>query len=382
MTTLRRLVLILASTALLMSLGSFGWTAYRWVTTDASAANVGLAMGMLGITVFACAATVLYLLDKRRDSRRLRSTATYSRLAAQRTRQIASNSSRTVTALKRLTDRPLPPSMAYLDRRFRQLAESFAEQSTGSRTAVAASTERIIEKLQDLSIELSALRATTGELKLTQELDKAMDRVYALIEGLVGTYTIGPDSPLAPMRGWAISPDLAALLVSLIAVERPRMILEVGSGVSTAIMAMALSRQGGGSIVALEHEASYAQKTNAMLIQHGVEEVARVVHAPLVDHEINGQGHLWYDTGQLDFAQPLDLIVIDGPPRTVGPKARYPALHLLRDHLHSETVVVLDDTNRKDEIEMISSWAEEIAPLDVDFLPHEKGTAVIRLRKG
>src|SRR5690606_4628023 len=134
-------------------------------------------------------------------------------------------------------------SMAYLDRRFRQLAESFAEQSTGSRTAVAASTERIIEKLQDLSIELSALRATTGELKLTQELDKAMDRVYALIEGLVGTYTIAPDSPLAPMRGWAISPDLAALLVSLIAVERPRMILEVGSGVSTAIMAMALSRQ-------------------------------------------------------------------------------------------------------------------------------------------
>lgn len=378
---LRRIALGGAVAAILVSCAACTLAVVQSLTAGAADITTALAVGFLALGAFAVAFFFIYILDTRRDSRTLRSIANYSKLAAIRTRSIATQSSQVIAGVRTLQDRPLPPSMEYLDRRFMQITESFTEQSIDLHSEIATSTNHLLERTQELLSAIAAVNAwaSPGDQSLSLELEKAIDRIYALGEGLLATYTLRPSAPLAPMRGWAISPDLSALLVYLIAAERPTTIIEMGSGVSTAIMGLALSQAGTGRLISLEHDPEYAAKTEAMLRVHGIDHLVNVVHAPLVEHEVNGQTVLWYDMSAVDLDGPIDLIVIDGPPKTSGPRARYPALHILKEHIQPGTVIVVDDANRKEEVEMISSWNEEVRPLSVEFLPHEKGTAVIRI---
>jgi hypothetical protein len=45
----------------------------------------------------------------------------------------------------------------------------------------------------------------------------------------------------------------------------------------------------------------------------------------------------------------IDLLLVDGPPGSLGEMARYPALHVLESQLASNAVVILDDADRPDE---------------------------------
>src|SRR4029077_7618180 len=86
--------------------------------------------------------------------------------------------------------------------------------------------------------------------------------------------------PLPAMRGFAIAPDFALLLTELIADERPELVVETGSGVSTLVIAYGLEKLGRGRVIALEHDAGYAAGTRAELERHGLSAYATVVHAP------------------------------------------------------------------------------------------------------
>ena len=52
--------------------------------------------------------------------------------------------------------------------------------------------------------------------------------------------------PLPPMGGWAIGPDFAAELVSIVLAAKPRVIVEASSGVSTLLIAYCLEQLGSG----------------------------------------------------------------------------------------------------------------------------------------
>lgn len=214
-----------------------------------------------------------------------------------------------------------------------------------------------------------------------QIIKKQVDDDYRQIESLFSVFsTLKITQPLPPMRDWAISPDFAAVLISIICEYKPKTILEASSGVSTLISAYCLKELGCGNILSLDHEKEYADKSKANIKQHGLGHIATVVHAPLKEVEINGKNWLWYDVDVLKKVECVDLFVIDGPPSTLQEMARYPALPLLFKKLSVNAVIVLDDTLRKDEKNIISTWMKEYNCFIDETIITEKGATILHRR--
>jgi hypothetical protein len=149
--------------------------------------------------------------------------------------------------------------------------------------------------------------------------------------------------------------------VRLIVDVRPTLVLECGSGTSTLIMARCLHALGGGRIVSLDHDSEYARRTIDLLRRNGLEQVAEVVTAPLVERTLNGQTFRWYGQEYESLLKgPIDILVVDGPPGSSAPRARYPAVPILRSRLSPQCRILLDDGDRPDETMIAQLWAQEL----------------------
>ena len=189
---------------------------------------------------------------------------------------------------------------------------------------------------------------------------EALQQLFALLKF---------SAPIPPTRSWAASPDLLLTIADLVRTRKPRLVVELGSGVSTLILAKAGARK----VISIDNSAEFAEKTREMLKAHKVRGVDVRV-APLKAHT---SGVDWYDTAKLKDLKNIDLLIIDGPPGSKNPDARKPALKELLNKLSSKAVVVIDDVNRKGEREMAEAFAKALPRHTLTILNHEKGTAVI-----
>jgi predicted O-methyltransferase YrrM len=218
-----------------------------------------------------------------------------------------------------------------------------------------------------------------GAQELIRKLSQQQMSHYRQTEALFSLFSsLRPSHPLPPMRGWTISPDAANALVTLIDIERPRVIVEAGSGVSTVLCAYALRAIGEGRIVSLDHEAEYAARTREMLKRHELQEFATVHHAPLKPVTLGNESLSWYDQAPLETIQSIDLLIVDGPPTKRDPLARYPALPLLLDRLSPSALIFLDDCDRPADRATIERWLREFDGFREECLNSEKGTIVLR----
>lgn len=205
--------------------------------------------------------------------------------------------------------------------------------------------------------------------------------IYHQIEAYVALYsTLKIRQPLPPMRGWAVSPDFANVLVGVIRECRPRRILELGGGVSTLLASYCLEELGAGTIVSLDHDAEYADATRRNLIRHGLERKATVVHAPLKAVAVGAEQYLWYDCNALPSEAPFDLLIVDGPPAETQAGVRYPALPLLVDRLGPNAVILVDDAERGDEQCILLRWLREFPEFVREDVRTEKGATLLRRR--
>ena len=182
---------------------------------------------------------------------------------------------------------------------------------------------------------------------------------------------------LPPTRGFAASPDFLRVLAHHVIQARPKDILECGSGVSTVVLARTCELNGNGRVHSLEHLADFAERTRSELERHGLEKSGEVLDAPLTRHHLDGGTWSWYGLHALPPLQ-FDMLVIDGPPETTGPLARYPAGPLLFPHLKPGASIFLDDAHRHDEKEAVARWLRERPDLTCTWMPSEKGCAVLR----
>jgi predicted O-methyltransferase YrrM len=144
-----------------------------------------------------------------------------------------------------------------------------------------------------------------------------------------------------------------------------RRILELGSGVSTVMLARLLAQLGGPEkrrLVAVEHDARWCRWVTGQLAAEGVGADVTVVEAPLrVPAALDG-GLAWYDETVVEAAlDVIDLLVVDGPPAFEAGLglARHRALPVLRDRLAPGATVVLDDVERAGEQEVLRRWEDE-----------------------
>jgi predicted O-methyltransferase YrrM len=169
-----------------------------------------------------------------------------------------------------------------------------------------------------------------------------------------------------------------------------RRVVELGSGVSTVLLARLLCQRwplGGFRVGAVEHDAHWAQWVSEQLDREGMGSDVVVVHAPLAPHPRAVAGLSWYDDAALIAGlrdtlggDRIDLLLVDGPPAYAAGHglARYPALPVLCDWLAPGATVVLDDAERPGEQEVLRRWERETG-LDFDRRADQAGVAVARV---
>lgn len=216
--------------------------------------------------------------------------------------------------------------------------------------------------------------------KLRLEVHDTCENLYLQIESLSALRDcLNGRTSLPPFRGAAVSADLALFLHEWVRRNRPKLILELGSGSSTVVLAAAAGEVAESQVVSLESDSGFARRTRTMISNYSGGLRAEVRDAPLTEIFLNGTHYLWYDTSAISDLSNIDLVFVDGPVSTSGPFSRYPALPLLVDRLASNGVIVVDDANRRGEKVMIEMWRREIPGLNVEELPVEKGAVVISL---
>jgi len=194
------------------------------------------------------------------------------------------------------------------------------------------------------------------------------------------TRWVRPTAPIPTGDGGATAPDLLLYLVQLVERNRPKLIIELGSGISTYWLATALHAFGAtGRLVSLEHSDDYRDQALRQFSDLGVTHVAEVRRAHLEDITVHGVPRPWYRRSSWQELRDCDLLFVDGPPGWSAPRARYPAVPLLAEALSPGATVVLDDYDRPDEREILALWREAHPCWTFTSLPHRKGTATLTL---
>lgn len=225
---------------------------------------------------------------------------------------------------------------------------------------------RVLHKVQHMH-KMTYVLATESS-----ETHREVLSLYAQLQSLAALERrLSLADPLPPLRGWAGSPDFLLQVALEVGRSRPYCVLECSSGVSTLVVARSLQQVGHGHVYSLEHEPRFAEQTRSLLRQHGLTDWATVIDAPL---EVGEDGRTWYRVSALpQTVRDVALLVIDGPPASVGPLARYPALPRLRERLAPSFALLLDDAGREDECEVVRRWCSEWPALQLQQLPAEKG---------
>jgi hypothetical protein len=163
------------------------------------------------------------------------------------------------------------------------------------------------------------------------------------------------------LSGWAADPILINNAVRLMIETRPALVVECGSGKSTVMLGRCLRALGHGQVISLEHDPIYAEQTRELLRLHAIADVATVVTAPLVPFGGGTTAGLWYGAEyEAMITQPIDILLVDGPPGSSAPRARYPAVPLLKSRLAAECWILLDDGDRPDERAIAHAWTTEL----------------------
>lgn len=202
------------------------------------------------------------------------------------------------------------------------------------------------------------------------------DTLFSQIQSLLALdRKLGMSEPLPPTRGWAGSPDFLLQVTEETLKRKPTTVLECSSGVSTIVIARCLEINRKGHVYSLEHEREYADKTNQLLSKYGLTDWATVLYAPLTEQSA---GIPWYSAAAIpQDLPPVDMVVVDGPPASPGILARFPALPNLMPRLAPLWSMILDDTNRREETEMLRQWTELYPHIHLSDKHCEKGCVLI-----
>jgi predicted O-methyltransferase YrrM len=156
-----------------------------------------------------------------------------------------------------------------------------------------------------------------------------------------------------PWTDWSISAAMAIELADYLERSRPKRVLEIGSGVSTIILAAYADRyRNDVTVTTLEHDRKYHRKTERALKELRLADRVELLHAPLRQRPF-GTGDssgAWYD---VELKGDFDFVFVDGPPMEKGREVVYFAI---AGHLAKGWEIWLDDGRRDHESQCVALW--------------------------
>lgn len=163
---------------------------------------------------------------------------------------------------------------------------------------------------------------------------------------------------------WSLAADTLNFLEQQVQILKPKVVLEFGSGISTACLARYMQELHGNSnrvyVFSIEQDAEFLQRTKQLLETLHLEKYCRVVYSPLRARLIEGIRTTCYDLSE-DFLREVlednrpDFVVIDGP--AAEPGARFGTLPLVRHFLSPGARFFLDDALRDGELRIAQLWS-------------------------
>lgn len=226
-----------------------------------------------------------------------------------------------------------------------------------------------------LLVVISAAIVLLGVWRLANEAVRLLQiEVSRQVGGALSLHALTAAQTVPPLGDSSLSPAAAAQLLALVRARRPSTIVELGAGSSTVLLASAISCWGLGSQVhSIEHDARWVADVEQQVA--GNRQV-QVLHRPLTEMS---DGTLWYS--ECPPAMPegsIDLLIVDGPPDTVGAGHRSSALPVLYRCLATDAVIFVDDTDRETERRMVNTWLGAYTDLNVVI----EGRDHVVLRRG
>jgi exonuclease SbcC len=260
----------------------------------------------------------------------------------------------------------------------------------------------IQQHLAAIENQLQALQYSQKQstLTITRQLE-AFIQLHSLIGPIPGL-----------LHSWPVSADFALHMLQLLLALSPELVIEFGSGTSTALLLQGLalanphctgSAQGARSapqLLTFEHLAHYHQLTAELLASCRLRRHAQLLLTPLEPWSDASGKYSYYSQLERISAtaaalrrkrqRPLRqlLVIVDGPPGATGPQARYPALPALLEAIPADPArplqitLLLDDMIRADEQATAITWqallAERGIPATRRDHPFEKGAMELR----
>ncbi|MFN8453535.1 MAG: class I SAM-dependent methyltransferase [Anaerolineae bacterium] len=161
------------------------------------------------------------------------------------------------------------------------------------------------------------------------------------------------DDPRLTWNEWTITRSTAVGLTERLNHIKPKSILEIGSGLSTVLLAHYAANHHL-KVTSLEHEKRYYQHTIALLKMFGLTDCVQLRLAPLTLTSFNNDAtYFWYNTklnGKFDF------VFVDGPPERYG---RAATLFALAQYLAPEAELWLHDGHRQHEKDCLEIWEKD-----------------------
>jgi hypothetical protein len=146
-------------------------------------------------------------------------------------------------------------------------------------------------------------------------------------------------------------------------------ILECGSGLTSLIVGL-LAGKRGVKTYSLEHMSEWRDRVNTSLNRCKIPNV-QVELVSLKEYD----GFTWYDAPLTTLPKQFALAICDGPPGHIK-GGRYGLLPLLGARLSTGSVILLDDTERAGEAEVLRRWQTE-SSLSVVFHETANGSYAV-----
>ena len=236
---------------------------------------------------------------------------------------------------------------------------------------MAPTTLLIVLLLVTMSLGAVGAWALARKLRRLRSMVRRQERhvwethnVFRVLEG---------GAPLPLPGGWAASTDLLGELIRAIAARRPQRLVELGSGVSTLVIAAALRNNGAGRLISIDAEEAFAAQTREQLQRQDLGDWVELRIAALTEMKCEGIARPWYDTRMLSDLTDVDLLLIDGPPTALRADMRYPSLPFFWSRLAPGAIVLLDDAARPAERAMAAAWERQFPAASYEYLHLEKG---------
>ncbi|WP_200342922.1 class I SAM-dependent methyltransferase [Rhodovibrio sodomensis] len=213
---------------------------------------------------------------------------------------------------------------------------------------------------------------------LSQRIDRARD--VAASRATDASYlarVLPPTACLPRPTNWSLGGDTLHWLLSEVERRRPRLVVDLGGGLSTVLLGLRLKELGCGQVVSVDHDAGFAATTQAFVSLNALDGIVEVRVAPLTANTALPGKAVWYDTDKLADLRDVDLLVIDGPPMSAGKRVREAALTFFQERFAADWMAVLDDAHRPGERAILESWRGGRNGFAIDVLPFATPTARI-----